>query len=330
MKRHIALLLALSLVLLVACAGQSASSSQETETQELIEVGVSQTGAESDWRVASSESIKSVFTEENGYQLLFDIAKQKQENQIMAVRKFIQQQVDYIVLMPISETGWDSVLQEAQEAGIPVIIADRAVDVEDDSLYTAHVGSDFRLEGEHAVKWIEEHYGNEPVNIVHVQGTIGSTAQLGRSAALEDAAEEHESWTILTQLDGDFTQPKAYEALCDYFSAADSLPEIQVVYCENDSEAFGAIKALREYGYTVGGENGVSILSFDATRSGLMSCMAGDIALDVECNPDLGELIENIIQQLERGETPEKNSYVRESFFTSAQLTQTLIDKRSY
>lgn len=135
MKRLLSLVLIL--MLLTGCAG---AEPEQPEEEDLIVVGISQVGAESDWRVANSESMKSVFTEARGYRLLFEDARQIQENQIMAVRKFIQQRVDYIVLMPLCETGWDSVLQEARDAGIPVILVDRMVDVEDDSqIGRAHV-----------------------------------------------------------------------------------------------------------------------------------------------------------------------------------------------
>lgn len=325
-RRGVALLLA-CLALLTGCGSGTEESSQTEPEESLIVVGVSQTGAESDWRVANTESMKSVFTEERGYELLFDVAKQKQENQILAIRRFIQQEVDYIVLMPLQETGWDAVLQEAKDAGIPVIIVDRNVQVEDESLYVAHVGSDFRQEGAYAVEWMEAHYAEaEQVNIIHVQGTLGSSAQLYRSEALESAVEAHDNWMILTQLEGDFTQAKTYEALCACLAEQ---PDVQVVYCENDNEAFGAIQALEEYGYTVG-TNGVSVISFDGTRNALQRCLEGKIALEVECNPLLGPLVEEIIQQLERGETPERETYTSERAFVQADLTQELIDSREY
>lgn len=329
MKRIIIFLLTVVLLLTCGCAGPAGDGEDwEDWEDDLIVVGVSQVGAESDWRVANSESIKAVFTEENGYRLLFEDAKQQQENQISAIRKFIQQKVDYIVLMPISETGWDSVLQEARDAGIPVILVDRMIETEDDSLYTAHIGSDFWEEAEMAVSWMEETYGTEPVNIIHLQGTLGSTAQIGRTAGLEDGAARHSNWTILTQLDGDFTQAKAYEVMCQYL-AQECGVDIQVVYCENDNEAYGAIEALEEYGYTCGPE-GVSVISFDATRTCLTLCLEQKIALAVECNPLLGELAEETIQTLETGDTPEKHTYVEEERFTWQELTREQIEDRPH
>lgn len=324
MKRLIAL--ALSLLLLTGCAAEETEPTEE----DLIVVGISQVGAESDWRVANSESLKAAFSESRGYRLLFDDARQIQENQIMAVRKFIQQQVDYIVLMPLSETGWDSVLQEARDARIPVVLVDRMADVEDASLYAAHVGSDFYGQGKKAVAWIEGKHNDpaETVEIIHIQGTLGSTAQLGRTAALEDGMARHENWNLLTRLDGDFTQAKTYEAMGRYL---DDLPEgqnIDVVYCENDNEAFGAIQALEEQGYVCGRD--VDVICFDATRNALRLCMAGKISLVMECNPLLGPMAEEIVRTLEAGQTPKKQQYIEEQQFTPETLNEEIIAGREY
>lgn len=322
------LLLLCLLGLLAGCGQPEESDSPESLDSDLIQVGVIQVGAESDWRVANSESVKDVFTEENGYELLFTDARQKQENQIIAIRRLIQQRVDYIILMPIEEAGWDSVLQEAKDAGIPVIVADRQVDVEDENLFSAWVGSDFQGDGARAVAWIAQRFGDQPVNILHIQGTLGSTAQLGRTEALEQGAAEHDQWQILAQLNGDFTRAKTYEAMKEYLST--NHPDIQVAYCENDSEAFGAIQALEEEGYSIGGEQGIQVISFDGTRSGLEACLRGEIALDIEYNPLLGEQLRQVIQQLEAGETPEKYTYVEGRAFTAENLTEQMIADRPY
>ncbi len=325
MKNILSILLIFSL-LLSGCARKEAEAIEENR----IVVGISQVGAESDWRIANTESMKQVFTEAKGYRLLFEDARQIQENQIMAVRKFIQQRVDYIVLLPNSETGWDSVLQEARDAGIPVILVDRMVDVEDESLYTAHVGSDFRGQGEKAVSWMERKYrhSQESIEIIHLQGTLGSTAQLGRTGALEEAAARNSSWTILTQLDGDFTQAKSYEVMCQYLDSLPAGQDIDAVYCENDNEAFGAIEALEQRGYICGED--VDVICFDATRRGLELCLEGKIALAVECNPLLGPLVEDIILAIEEEQIPRKQNYVEESVFSKANLSEELIRSREY
>ena len=152
------------------------------EEEHLIRVGFSQVGSESDWRIANTASMIAALSEANGYELLFDNAKQRQENQLLAIRNFIQQDVDYIVLAPITESGWDDVLLEAKGNGIPVIIVDRRIAVSDDSLYTSWVGSDFLAEGRRAVRWLEEQLQaqgreQEPLRILHIQGTYGATAQ---------------------------------------------------------------------------------------------------------------------------------------------------------
>ena len=325
MKRLICLIAAL--LMLTGCG---VSPPEQPEEEDLTVVGISQVGAESDWRVANSESMKSVFTESRGYRLLFEDARQMQENQITAVRRFIQQRVDYIVLMPLSETGWDSVLQEARDAGIPVILVDRMADVEDDSLYTAHVGSDFYAQGKKAVAWMEREYcmREGAVNIVHIQGTPGSTAQLGRTGALEEGLRRHGNWNLLAQLDGDFTQAKTYEVMCRYLEELPPGQDIDVVYCENDNEAFGAIEALEKHGYRCGRD--VNVICFDATRNALKLCMEGKIALAVECNPLLGPLVEETIQTLEAGGVPQKHHYIEEQEFTPRNLSQEVIDNREY
>ena len=323
MKRLICLILAL---LLMAGCGKQEPEQPEEET--LIVVGISQVGAESDWRVANSESMKSVFTESRGYRLLFEDARQIQENQILAVRRFIQQRVDYIVLMPLSETGWDSVLQEARDAGIPVILVDRMVDVEDDSLYAAHVGSDFYAQGRKAVTWMERSYRVSRVHIVHIQGTPGSTAQLGRTGALEEGLAAHDNWNLLARLDGDFTQAKTFEVMSRFLDELPPGQGIDVVYCENDNEAFGAIEALEKHGFRCGRD--VNVICFDATRNALKLCKEGKIALAVECNPLLGPLVEEIIDTMEAGQIPRKQHYIEEKQFTSKTITQQMIDSREY
>lgn len=286
-----------------------------------ITVGFSQVGAESDWRTANTESMKSTFSEENGYELIFDDAQQKQENQLTAIRNFIQQEVDYIVLAPVTETGWDTVLQEAKDAGIPVIIVDRMVDVSDDSLYTTWIGTDSLLEGRKAAEWLNAYttakgIDAKDVNIVDIQGTIGSTAQIGRSKGLEEGVDNY-GWNLLAQQSGEFTQAKGQEVMESMLKQYDN---INVVYCENDNEAFGAIDAIEAAGKTVGSDiaNGeIMVMSFDTTNAGLTDTLAGKIACDVECNPLHGPRAEELIKALEAGEEVEKLNYVDEEIFAT-------------
>ena len=286
-----------------------------------ITVGFSQVGAESDWRTANTESMKSTFSEENGYELIFDDAQQKQENQLTAIRNFIQQEVDYIVLAPVTETGWDTVLQEAKDADIPVIIVDRMVDVSDDSLYTTWIGTDSLLEGRKAAEWLNAYttakgIDAKDVNIVDIQGTIGSTAQIGRSKGLEEGVDNY-GWNLLAQQSGEFTQAKGQEVMESMLKQYDN---INVVYCENDNEAFGAIDAIEAAGKIVGSDiaNGeIMVMSFDTTNAGLTDTLAGKIACDVECNPLHGPRAEELIKALEAGEEVEKLNYVDEEIFAT-------------
>ena len=286
-----------------------------------ITVGFSQVGAESDWRTANTESMKSTFSEENGYELIFDDAQQKQENQLTAIRNFIQQEVDYILLAPVTETGWDTVIQEAKDADIPVIIVDRMVDVSDDSLYTTWIGTDSLLEGRKAAEWLNAYttakgIDAKDVNIVDIQGTIGSTAQIGRSKGLEEGVDNY-GWNLLAQQSGEFTQAKGQEVMESMLKQYDN---INVVYCENDNEAFGAIDAIEAAGKTVGSDiaNGeIMVMSFDTTNAGLTDTLAGKIACDVECNPLHGPRAEELIKALEAGEEVEKLNYVDEEIFAT-------------
>lgn len=303
----------------------------EASKENLIVVGFSQVGAESEWRVANTESMKSALSVKNGYELIYDDARQEQENQIRAIRNFIQQKVDYIVFSPKVETGWNSILQEAKEADVPVIMIDRDIDAAE-GLYTAYIGSDFREEGEKAVSWLEnlfEKQGrtNDPVRIVHIQGTIGSSAQIGRTIALEQAVQRNVNWKIVAQQCGDFTRAKAYEVMSAILKRT---KDIDVVYCENDGEALGAIDAMEEAGLKCNAQDGVIVISFDATKLALEYCMQGKIAVDVECNPLQGPYVEDLIQRLQRGEPTDKNVFIEETLFDCFTITREMIDERKY
>lgn len=335
MKKSIAVIMILAICVLAAGCGRSNKAEKEQEAvqtiaaAEKIVVGFSQLGAESDWRSANSKSMKETFTSENGYELIFEDGQQKQANQIMAIRTFIQQEVDYIVLAPVTETGWDTVLQEAKDAGIPVIIVDRMVDVSDDSLFTCWVGSDFELEGKKAAEWLhqytlKEKIASEEIHIVNIQGTIGASSQIGRTKGLADAVKAN-GWNLLAEVSGDYTQAKGREVMESFLKQYDN---INVVYCENDNEALGAIEAIEAAGKTVGSDitgGEIMIISFDGVNeSAINYVLEGKITCIAECNPLHGPRVQAIIEALEEGKTPDKFAYVDEEIFSANETVKEL------
>ncbi len=297
---------------------------------EMVIVGFSQIGSESIWRTANTNSIQRALTKERGYFLITDNARQKQENQIKAIRRYISQRVDYIVLSPITESGWDTVLEEAREAGIPVILADRCVDA-DASLYTTWVGTDSFQEGEKAGRWLEENLKEknrlyEDINIVILQGTPGSSAERGRTEGFASVASRYGNWHILDCQSGDFTTAKGKEIMEQFLA---SYPDIDVVVSQNDDMTFGAMEAIAEAGLTMGVGGDIALISFDAVKEALELVRKGKINVDIECNPEQGEYIHRVIQKLEQGLAVEKAYEVEEMVFTYRNVTEYL-DKRTY
>jgi len=289
-------------------------------------IGFSQVGSESDWRVANTKSVTAAFDSDTGYELIMENARQEQENQFAAVRRFILEGVDFIIIAPTVEEGWDTILQEIRDAKIPVIIVDRSVAVDDDNLFLANIGSDFLRQGNLAVEWLEgEIPADKQAKILHLQGTIGATAQILRTKALEDAAARHSNWEITSQLYGDFTEAKAYEVMTQYLKTN---RDIDVLYSENDNMAYGAADALKKAGIMPGRD--VTIISFDASSEALRRILSGEISLDVECNPLHGPRVRAIIEQLQKGETPSKFTYVEETAFDRSNLTEDIVNMRGY
>lgn len=310
------------------------SEQQAAENEEdLIVVGFSQLGSESVWRTANSESVQNALTRENGFFLEFNNARQKQENQIKAIRGFISQRVDYIVFSPVTEDGsdWETVLQEAKEAGIPVILVDRKVSGIDKSLYTTWIGTDAREEGEKAGHWLENYLEEkgrteEDINIVVLQGTIGSSAQLGRTMGFNSIADTHPNWHILAQETADFTTAKGKEVMEQLLL---KYQDIDVVVSQNDDMTFGALQAMEKRGITTGVNGEITLISFDAVHEALELVAEGIINVDVECNPEQGEYIVEIIRRLEQGEIVDKENLVEEKVFTQDNVEQYL-DTRTY
>lgn len=205
-----------------------------------------------------------------------------------------------------------------------MILVDRTIEVADESLFTCWVGSDFRQEGEIAAKWMDEHLP-DTLRIVHLQGSMGSSAQIGRSGGLTHALSTHPGWTVVFEASGDFTQAKGQELMESVLAEGIAF---DVIYSENDNMAFGAIDALRKAGLTPGKD--VTIVSFDAGTKALQLVQEGAITLDVECNPLHGPRVTAIIQQLERGETPPKYTYVEETYFEAATISDDMMENRGY
>lgn len=330
----VGLLLVMTTVLLFYGSRLFTDIEEETHIiqEDRIVVGVSQLGSESGWRTANTESVQNAFTQQNGYFLIYNNARQKQENQLKAIRSFISQRVDYIIFSPVVETGWETVLQEAKQAGIPVILMDRNVDVEDESLYVTCVGSDFEKEGEKAGRWLErelvqQRRSSQSINIVILTGTEGSSSQIGRSAGFAAVAERHANWNILEEICAEFTSTKGKEVMKTFLKR---YPDIDVVISQNDDMTFGAIEAIRESGRTVGVNGDIMILSFDAVQGALEMVADGVINVDIECNPNQGEYLLHVIDMLEAGETVEKKYYVEEDVFTIENVTQELLQERTY
>lgn len=334
-----AALLASQLLFTAGCgSGEQRETAGQLDTEQTMQqdgyivVGYVQVGSESDWRTTNTQSFKDVFTQENGYYLIFEDGQQKQENQVKAIRNLILQEVDYIVLDPIVETGWESVLEEAKEAGIPVILSDRRAEMEDDSLYTCWVGSDFAEEGRNAGHWLENYLekqgrSGETVHIVSLQGTLGSSAQIGRTDGFAEVLQQNENWVMLERQSGDFTQAKGQEVMKEFL---EKYEDIDVVISENDNMTFGAIEAIREAGRTIGSDGDIIILSFDAVRDALKAIQTEDIAADFECNPLTAPLVEETIRRLEAGESVEKIQYVEETYFDCEMDLSELLESRPY
>ncbi|MBQ8945423.1 MAG: ABC transporter substrate-binding protein [Lachnospiraceae bacterium] len=356
MKKRIIKMIAVMLaVLMLDGCGSSRDMGELTESAAevtgSVSVGFSQLGAESDWRSANSDSMKETFTRDAGYDLIFEDGQQKQSKQITAIRSFIQQNVDYIVLAPVTQEGWDSVLMEAKDAGIPVIIVDRMVEVSDQELFTCWVGSDFYLEGQKACEWLYNYAKSQglrggELHIVDIQGTLGSSAQIGRTRGLEEYADKY-GWDLREETPGDFTQAKGREVMAQMLVTYNN---INVVYCENDNEALGALEAIEAAGRHAGGDiagGDILVISFDGVNEDAIEhCLEGTIGCIVECNPLHGPRVKSIIDTLESGNTPDKLEYVSETLYSSYDsvravtigneiypvtlLTQDVIDNRQY
>ena len=301
-------------VMAIAGAALCMAAMPACAAEDLITVGYAQVGHESDWRTANTQNYQDVFSEDAGYSL--DLVDCDNDNaaQLEAVRTFISKDMDYIVIAPIQSAGWDTVLQEAQDAGIPVIIADREIEASDD-LYDAWVGTNTTNEGITAGNWLAEYLGDKDANILVIEGSVGASAALGRTEGFNQVAGEHDNWKILDSQSGDFTQAGGQEVMESFIKSYEG--QFNVVVCQNDNEAYGAMDAMDAAGITYGVDGDVTLISFDATHDGLQYTLDGKINCDVECNPIQAEVVKGVIEKMQAGEEFEKTTLVEDQAFVA-------------
>ena len=278
-------------------------------------IGFSQIGSESGWRAAETTLTKTQ-AEERGYQLQFSDAQQKQENQIAAIRSFVAQGVDAILLAPVVATGWDSVLEEAKEAEIPVVLLDRQVDSADD-LYLTAVGSNLVHEGEVAGQWLVDTVGAEPCRIVELQGTTGSSPAIDRKTGFENAIKGHDNLEIVRSQTGDFTRAQGKEVMESFLQAENSGADICALYAHNDDMAVGAIQAIKEAGLKPGTD--ILIVSIDGVPDLFQAMAAGEANATVELTPNMaGPAFDALEAFWKDGTAPAKFIQTESKLFTQA------------
>ena len=316
-SRRALLIVPLAMLVLAGCG--------RNKVDDRIVLGFSQIGAESEWRTANTESIKSAAITMN-IDLRFADAQQKQENQIKALRSFIAQKVDVIAFSPVVSTGWDTVLQEAKAAGIPVILTDRAV-TSDPSLYVGFLGSDFIEEGRKAGRWVSDQFkdATSDVNIVELQGTVGSAPANDRKAGFEEVIAANPHLKIIRSQTGDFTRAKGKETMEAILKSESR--KIHVLYAHNDDMAIGAIQAIEEAGLRPGKE--ILIVSIDAVKGAFEVMIAGKLNATIECNPLLGPQLMTSAAEVVAGRPIPKRIVVEETMFTMDTAKQ-FIQTRKY
>ena len=277
-----------------------------------LTIGFAQTGAESEWRTANTDSVKSAAAAA-GYVLKFSDGQQKQENQIKAIRSFIAQKVDVIILAPLVTTGWDTVLLEAKKAKIPVLTESRNVVVKDPSTWATFIGSDFVEEGRRAGRWLLDYTKatQGDINIVELQGTVGSDPAIDRKKGFEEAIMGNSRYKIIRSQTGDFTRSKGKEVMEAFLKAEGK--KINVLYAHNDDMAIGAIQAIEEAGLRPGKD--IIVIGVDAVKGAFEAMIAGKMNVTVECSPLLGPQLMEAARDVVAGKTLERWIKTNEGVF---------------
>ena len=294
MKKLLALVMALVMVMAAASALAD------------YKVAFSQIGQESDWRTANTDSIKNAVSNHEGWELIYDDAQQKQENQIKALRNFITQGVDVILFTGVVTTGWDEVLKEVNDEGIPLILVDRMPDCMDKIEYAAAFGGDFVEEGRRQVAWAGEYLksvgrGDEEVNVAIMEGTTGSGAQVDRTKGNLAAMEAYPNLKLVAQNTGNFTRAEG-QALME--SWLKSIDKIDVLIAQNDDMALGAIDAIKAAGKVPGKD--IIIVGCDSVKAAFDAIVAGEMNATIECTPLYGPFVVEAVEKLQAGEKMSK------------------------
>jgi len=301
-----------------APAAAEEEAAPAADSGELIKVGIINNDPnESGYRTANDKDLKAAFSEENGFDASFAYSL-KNDEQITAAQKFIQDGVDYLLLSAADTAGWDSVLKDAQDAGIHVILFDRTIDA-DPSLYSASIVSDMAKEGQTAVDWLASQNLDE-YNVIHIQGVMGSAAQKGRSGALDDkVASDPAKWKIVTQQTAEWNAEKAQQIVQ---SVIDSGEKFNVIYAENDDMAKGAVAALDAANISHGVGKDVIVMGFDCNKWALQELLDQNWNYDGQCNPFQSEYILQVIDELQAGNEPaEKTIIMNEKGFDATTIT---------
>ncbi|MBV7275657.1 substrate-binding domain-containing protein [Clostridium sp. PL3] len=261
-----------------------------------IMLGYAQLKSESKWRDASAKSIKTA-AKKAGMDLVFLESGTTQEDQKNLIRELIKKRVDIISFSPQVESGWDDVLKEAKNAGIPVIINDRTVD-SDDSLWVCSIGSDFYEEGRRAGRLLADCFkDNKQANILEIKGTTGATPTIDREEGFKEIIKNYKNYKIVQSCTADFDYKAGKEAMKKVLD--DNKNKINVVFAQNDDMAIGAVDAIKEKGLVPGKD--IVVLGIDATKEALFSVKRGDIYGTVECNPLIGPQLVKTAEQVING-----------------------------
>jgi simple sugar transport system substrate-binding protein len=285
-------------------------------------VGFSQIGAESGWRTAETESIQSE-AKKRGIDLRFSDAQQKQENQIKALRTFLAQRVDAIILAPVVETGWEPVLREIKRARIPVVLVDRGIKVSDDSLYTTLIASDFVAEGRMAGEWLAKKLDGKG-NVVELQGTAGAAPANDRKKGFAEALQKYPALKIVKSQSGDFTRAKGKEVMEAFLKAEGK--NINAVYAHNDDMALGAIQAIEEAGLKPGKD--VVVVSIDGIKPAFEAMVGGKLNCTVECNPLLGPAAFDAVEAAISGKSVQKKIIVKDAVYDQSTAKDVIADRK--